>query len=101
MPGVHLEWDFQSLLLNHLQLLATKTLRMQLPPNELEPLKPMLANTVVIITPAKSDHVHEAERYIHTLKNKCRCINFELRGHCHVFLPNTIIKALVTFVVMW
>ncbi|KAL7528872.1 hypothetical protein ACHAXR_004934, partial [Thalassiosira sp. AJA248-18] len=42
--------------------------------NEFEPLKAMLADTVVINTTAKNEHVAEIERFIRTLKGKCRCI---------------------------
>ncbi|KAL7525021.1 hypothetical protein ACHAXR_003912, partial [Thalassiosira sp. AJA248-18] len=42
--------------------------------NEFNPLKAMLADTTVINTPAKNEHVAEIERYLRTLKNKCRCI---------------------------
>ncbi|KAL7534452.1 hypothetical protein ACHAXR_007085 [Thalassiosira sp. AJA248-18] len=69
--------------------------------NEFEPLKAMLADTVVINTTAKNEHVAEIERFIRTLKGKCRCIFSELREIGIIYLPNAIIKALVTFVMMW
>ncbi|KAL7523150.1 hypothetical protein ACHAXR_000042 [Thalassiosira sp. AJA248-18] len=62
--------------------------------NEFEPLKAMLADTTVINTPAKNEHVAEIERYLRTLKNKCRCIWSEMREIGITHLPNAIVKAL-------
>lgn len=69
--------------------------------NEFESLKAPLADTYVINTTAKNEHVGEIERYIRTIKGKSRCINSELREIGIVCLPRPVIKALILFVVMW
>ncbi|KAL7523460.1 hypothetical protein ACHAXR_000190 [Thalassiosira sp. AJA248-18] len=62
--------------------------------SEFEPLKAMLADCVVINMPAKNEHVAEIERYLCTLKNKCRCISSELRETGIIYLPNRSSKLL-------
>ncbi|KAL7532447.1 hypothetical protein ACHAXR_004632, partial [Thalassiosira sp. AJA248-18] len=69
--------------------------------NEFEPLKEMLADTVVINTTAKNKHVGEIERMIQTLKGKSRCFHSELKEIGITHIPHAVIKALIKFVVMW
>lgn len=69
--------------------------------NEFEALKSKLLDTVVINTTAKNGHVGEIERLIRTIKGKCRAIKSEMAEIGITHLPYAIIKALITFVVMW
>ena len=65
--------------------------------NEFEPLKPLLSETCIINTTAKGDHVGEIERFIQTIKGKCRCISSEMREIGITHLPIAKIKATIAF----
>ena len=69
--------------------------------NEFEPLKKLMGDTCVINTTAKNEHVGEIERLIQTVKGKGRCIVSEIRDLGVTHLPFAVVKALITFVVMW
>ena len=69
--------------------------------NEFNPLKALLSDICTINTAAKGEHVGEIERFIQTIKGKCRCISSEMREVGITHLPVAIIKAMVGFVVMW
>jgi len=65
--------------------------------NEFEPLKPLMSDFCIMNTTAKGEHVGEIERFIQTIKGKCRCISSEMReiGITHLPIP------MIGFVVMW
>jgi len=69
--------------------------------NEFEPLKPLMSDTCIINTTAKGEHVVEIERFIQTIKGKCRYISSEMREVGITHLPISIMKAMIGFVVMW
>ena len=69
--------------------------------NEFEPLSSLLLDTVTINTTAKNEHVGEIERMIRTIKGKCRAIMSEFTELGITHLPPAVIKAMLSFVVMW
>ena len=80
---------------------AAFTIQTCLMDNELNPLKALLSDICTINTAAKEEIVGAIERFIQTIKGKCRCISSEMREINIKHLPIAIIKAMVGFVVMW
>ena len=60
-----------------------------------------MGDSCVINTTAKNEHVGEIERLIQTVKGEGRCIVSEIRDLGVTHLPFAVVKALITFVVMW
>ena len=69
--------------------------------NEFEPLKKLMGDKCIVNTTAKNEHVGEIERLIQTVKGKSRCVVSEMRDCGITHLPYAVVKALITFVVMW
>jgi hypothetical protein len=64
---------------------------------EFDPLKAKLVDSIEINTTAKNEHVGEIERKIRSLKDRCRSM---VAAMPFKVLPNIIIKAMITNVVM-
>ena len=74
------------------------TVQAALMDNEFEPLTKLLLRYLEVNTTAKNEHVGEIERKIRHVKNRSRSV---VATQPYKKMPNCMIKALLTHVVMW